>query len=101
MTSLRVDAPDGAYHFGTEQNIIRRDHFEEQLDARKMVHTRVEEHVVADQLVERRPLHVLGKATVAAPVVRDRSTAMGDDESQRRKILEQIRRQKLHERRRV
>ena len=50
LTSLWVDAADGAHHLGTEQDIVRWDDLEKQLDARQMVDAGVEEDVVADQL---------------------------------------------------
>ena len=57
----------------------------------------VEEDVVAQQLFERRPLHVLRETAIAAPVVGHRAAAMRDDEAQRREILEQIAGHELHE----
>src|SRR5918993_2062666 len=48
-------------------------------------------------LVQRRLFHVLRKATVAAPMERHRAAAMRDDKPQRRKVLEQIALDKLHE----
>ena len=51
-----------------------------------MVDAGVEEHVVANQVAERRP-SVLREPAVAAPVIGHRAAAMGDDEAQRRKIL--------------
>ena len=61
----------------------------------------VEEHVVEQLLLQRRPLHVLRQPAVAAPVVRHRAAAVRNDELQRREILEEVRRQELHERGRV
>ena len=50
----------------------------------------VEEDVVADQVGERRPLHVLRQAAIAAPVVRHGAAAVRNDHPQRREVLEQI-----------
>ena len=61
----------------------------------------VEEDVVQDHVREQRPLHVLRQAAIAAPVIGHRAAAVRDDEPQRREILEQVRLDELHERRRV
>ena len=66
-----------------------------------MIHARIEEHVVPHEIVERRTFHVLREAAVPAPVVRHCPAAVRDDEPQRRKVLEQIGGEELHERRRV
>src|SRR5215469_2461894 len=51
-----IDSADRAHHLGTEQNVLHRHYFQQQLDARKVVHTGIEEHVLQHQLLERWPL---------------------------------------------
>src|SRR6185437_7609048 len=59
VTRARIDATYGADHLGTEQYVVDRHDLEQQLDAWKMIHTGIEEHVLEQQFLERRPLHVL------------------------------------------
>ena len=78
------------------------DDLEQQVDAGLVVDARVEPDVAHDQLVELGATQVEVHAAVAAPVVRDRATAVGNDESQGRKVFEELRLlDELHERRRV
>src|SRR4051794_13959311 len=97
VAGARIDALHGSDHLRGEQDVVDRDDFGEQLDARQVIHAGVEIDILEQQLLERRPLHVLRQAPVPAPVIRHRAAAMRDDEFERRKILEQVRRDELHE----
>src|SRR5215216_793533 len=94
---FRIDALDGAHHLRGEQDIVDRDDPGQQLDSGQVIDAGVEEHVIEKMLGQRRPLHVLGEAAVAAPMIRRRAAAVRDDEFQRRKILEQVGGNELHE----
>ena len=99
MTGFGIDAPDRADHFRTEQDVVRRNDPQQQLDPGEMVDAGVEEHVVANEVAERRPLQILRQPAVASPVIRHGAAAVGDHEAKRRKVLEEVRRDELHERR--
>ena len=74
---------------------------DQQVDAGLVIDAGVEEHVLHHVLRERRPLEHVGQAAIAAPVIRHGAAAVRDDEAQRRKVLEQIALDELHERGRV
>ena len=101
VAGLGVDAPHRAHHLGGEQDVVGGDHGQQAVDARLVVHARVEEDVAEQQLVERRPAHVLRQAPEPAPVVRHRTAAVGDDQPQLGEVGEQVRGEQLHERRGV
>ena len=48
---FRIDPSDGADHFGPEEDIFCGYNFEQQIDARLMVHAGVEIHIVQLQLL--------------------------------------------------
>ena len=96
----RINALDRADDLRSEQYVVGRHHFQQQLHAGTMVDARIEKHVV-HEFFERRTTQLLRQAAVAPPVIGHRATAMGNDEPQRRKILEQIGLDELHEGRRV
>ena len=66
-----------------------------------MIDTRIEVNVVADHFIQRRALGVLGKTSIAPPVIRNGTAAMRDDEPERWEIFEEIGCDELHERRRI
>src|SRR5712691_5366538 len=101
MPRLGIDAADGTHHLGPEQNVVDRHDLQEKLYPGIVIHARVEEDVVANQVDERWSLHVLRESTVAPPVIGDGPAAVGNDEAQGWKVPEQIPREKLHERGRV
>src|SRR5688572_28355727 len=101
LPGLGIDAAHRANHLGGEKNVIRRYHLEHEIDARLVVDAGVEEDVLQQEFLERRALHVLREAAVAPPVEGHRAAPVRDDEAQRRKILEEIGGQELHERGRV
>src|SRR5213594_1961367 len=101
VAGLRVDAAHGADHLRGEENVVGGDHLEQKIDAGLVIDARVEEHVVQQVVLQQRLLQILSDAPVAAPVVRDRAAAVGNDELQARKVLEEIGGDQLHERGRV
>jgi hypothetical protein len=98
LTGLGIDSLHRAQHFGGEEEVVDRDDVRQQGDAGQMIDAGVEEDVLQHVLAQRRLLHHLGEATVAAPMERHCSSAMRDDQLQRGEILEQISLQQLHER---
>ena len=46
------------------------------IDSRLVVHAGIEVHVVQQKFLERRALHVLRDAAIAAPVIRHRAAAV-------------------------
>ena len=66
-----------------------------------VVDTGVEVDVLQQVIRERRLLHVLGDPAEASPMIGHGAAAVRDDEPQLRKLLEEVRRQALHERGRV
>ena len=54
MARLGIDATNGPDHLRGEQNILRWNDLQEQVDARLMIDTRIKKHVVQQQLVQRR-----------------------------------------------
>src|SRR5258706_6943035 len=66
---LGVHALHRTDHLGGEKYVVGWDHFQEQVDTRLMIDAGVEEDVVHDELFQRRALHVLSEAAVAAPVI--------------------------------
>src|SRR5258708_34731441 len=99
LPRLRIDAAHRPDHFRAEENVVDRNDFEEQFNSRQVIHAGIEEHVLQHMLAQRRPLHVLRQAPIPSPVIRYRSAAMRDDETQGGEVLEQIGSEKLHERR--
>ena len=98
---FRIDAAHRADHLTREQDVLGRDDFGQQVDAGLMIDAGVEIDVVQKQLDQQGLLHLLRQAAKPPPVVRHRAAAMRDKELQRRKVLEQVGRQALHERRRI
>src|SRR5687768_71823 len=90
VPGLRIDALDRAQHLRCEQDVVDRDDFGHQLDARIVVDAGIEEHVAQQVILEQRPLHLLRQPAIAAPVERHRAAAMRDDETQAREIAEQV-----------
>ena len=101
LAGLRIDAAHRADHLRSEQDVVHRHDLREQIDARLVVHARVEEDIVADHVGEQRALHVLREAAIPAPVIRHAAAAVRDDHAQGREVLEEIGLDELHERRRV
>src|SRR5262245_24200276 len=97
MPGVWVDALDGTDHLGSEQDVLDRHDLGQQLDTRQVIDAGVEEHVLEQVFLERRPLHVEREPAIATPVIGHRAAAMRNDELERREILEQVRRQELHE----
>src|SRR5215467_6257559 len=94
-----IDAADSPYHLRSEQDVIDRNDLEQQIDSGLVVDAGVEEHVFAHHLVEWGPLQILCETTIASPVIWDGAAAVRDDESNRRKVLEDVGGDELHERR--
>jgi hypothetical protein len=92
-----IDSSHRANHLRSKNDVVSRNNLEEQIDSGLMVHARVEEDIVSDQIGQQRPLHILGKPTIAAPMVGYSSATMRNNESQRGKIFEKIRCDELHE----
>jgi hypothetical protein len=86
----RIDAFHRADHFRREQDVFRRHHFGEQIDAGLMIDARIEIDVVLDNLIELRPAVVERDSAETAPVERHRTAAVRDDQFQRREVLEQV-----------
>jgi len=101
VAGLRVDAPDGAHHLGSEQDVIGVDDLKEQVDAGLVVDARVEEHVLHDVLAQRGLVQHVGEPAVAAPVVRDGAAPVRDHQPQVGEVGEQVALDELHERRGV
>src|SRR5574344_2264936 len=97
VAGLRVNAAHGANHFAGEQDVLGGDHFGQQVDTGLVVHAGVEVDVVEQVLFEQGLFHLLRQTTETAPVVRHCAAAVGDQELQRGKVLEQIAGQALHE----
>ena len=97
MAGCRIDAANGAHHFGSEKNVVDGNNLEEQVDSRLVIHARIKEYVAADHLIQRRALRILGKPAISAPVVGNRAAAMRNDESELRKIFKEIGGDELHE----
>src|SRR6516162_5132642 len=74
----RIYTAHGAEQLRAEQDVVGWNDLEQQLDSGLMVDAGVEEHVV-QQLLERRPLHILREAAIAAPMVGHRAATMGND----------------------
>jgi hypothetical protein len=87
---LGVDAAHRADHLRGEQDVVDRDHLEQQVDARLVIDAGVEEDVLHHVLGQRRPLAACRRAREAAPVIGHRAAAVRDDEAQRREVLEQV-----------
>src|SRR4051812_18735301 len=97
MPAFRVDAAHRADHLGGEQDVLRRDHLEQQVDSRLVVDAGVEKDILQQVLFQRRALHVLREAAVAAPVVGHGAAAVRDDQPELREVLEEIAADELHE----
>src|SRR5207253_11114725 len=80
-------------------NVIDRNNLEQQVNARLVVNTSIEEDIVAHHFIEWRTLQILGEAAITSPMIRHGSTAMRNDESDRGKIFKDVGRDELHERR--
>ena len=96
MPGLRVDAAHRADHLRGEQDVVGRNHLQQQVDPGLMIDAGVEEDVVEDELGQRRLAHHVGEPAEAAPVVRHRTAAVGDDEPDGREVPEEIRGDHLH-----
>src|SRR5205814_6854554 len=94
----RVYAAHGAHHLGPEYDVADVDDTHQKIDARLVIHARVEEHVLHHVFLERGALEHVGESAVATPVVGNRPAAMRNDEAQRREIPEQTALDELHER---
>ena len=97
MARFRIDPAHGTDHLRAEQDVSDVDHLGEQVDARLVIDAGVEEHVAHHMLCQRRTLQHVRQAAIAAPMIRNGSAAMGDYETQRRKVAEQIAFDELHE----
>src|SRR4029434_6943998 len=97
MSGFRIDASHCSHHFRREPYGADSHDPGQQLYARQVIDTGVEKNVVQHMLGERRSPHVLRETAITAPVIRNRAAAMRNDEPQRRKILEQIPLNELHE----
>jgi hypothetical protein len=71
------------------------------IDAGLVIHAGVEEHVVRQLIFQRRLLHFLRQTAETSPVIRDCAAPMRNDETQRREVMEEVRREALHERGRI
>ena len=101
MARFGIDAFDRPDHFRCEQDVVRRHHFGEEIDAGLVIDAGIEENVVLDDLDELRPSVVERNPAEAAPVERHRPAAVRDDQLERRKVLEQVGQDELHERHRI
>jgi hypothetical protein len=101
VPALGIDASHGAHHLRAEEDVVGGNDREQQIDSPLVVDARVEEHVVADEIRWPRALHVLREPAVSPPVIWDGPAAVRDDHAQRRKVLEQIGGEELHESRGV
>src|SRR3954451_1168812 len=101
LTRLWVNAANSTDHFRTEQDVVYIDHLGEQIDTRLMIDAGVEEHVTHYVLHQRRTLQHVGQSSIAAPVIGHRTATVRDDETQLRKVAEQIAFDELHESRSV
>src|SRR6185437_1542800 len=90
MPGLGIDTAHRADHLRGKEDVVDRDHLGEEINARLVIDAGVEEHVLQDQLAERRALLVLRQAAIAAPMIGYGAAAMRDDELQGRKILEDV-----------
>src|SRR3546814_5694406 len=84
-------------HLGGKEHIVDRHDLGQQVDAGLVIHAGVEEQVAGHERRRFPPLHVDGNAAIAAPVVGNSAAAMGDDEPERGKPLEEVGAQQLHE----
>lgn len=98
MPGLRIHSLDGADHLRPEQDVVRRNHLAKQANAGEMVYARVEVHVAQQVLQQRGLAQILCESSIAAPMIRDRSPAVRNDEAQSWEIPEQIALDELHER---
>src|SRR3569833_1390472 len=101
MPRARVDTSHRTHHLRAKQDVVYRNDLRQQLDAGQVIHARVHEHVLQQQLLERWPLQILRQAAIAAPMKRYGAATVWDDEAQGREVLEQVGGQKLHERSRI
>src|SRR5262249_50421109 len=101
VAGLRIDAAHRADHLRGEQDVVGRDHLEEEIDAGLVIDAGVEEHVVQQVVLQQRLLEILGDPAIAAPVVGRSPAAVGNDELEARKVLEEVAGDQLHERGRV
>src|SRR4030095_7501285 len=69
VPGFRIDAPYRAHHLRPEENVVRRADTDQEIDARLVVDARIEEHVVANQVGERRPHQILRQPARAAPMI--------------------------------
>jgi acyl-CoA dehydrogenase len=95
--AVGVVAPHRAEHLRREQDVGRLDDRRQQVDAGLVVDAGVEEDVVHQQGLDRRPLLPGGDAEEPAPVVGHRPAAVRDHEPQGREPAEQVAHQQLHE----
>jgi hypothetical protein len=79
-----VVAADRAEHLRREQDVVRFDDRGQQVDAGLVVDAGVEEDVVHQQGLDRRPVLPGRDAREPAPVIGHRAAAVRDDEAQRR-----------------
>ncbi len=97
IAGLGIDATHCPDHLGCKQDVLDRDHGIEQVDARLVIDAGVEIDVVQQMFLQQRLLQFLRQTTEAAPVVGHGASAVRDQETQGRKLLEQIGGQALHE----
>ena len=97
VSRLGIDAAHRADHLACEQDVVDGDHAREQIDAGLLIDARVEEDVVQQMVLQQRLFHLLRQAAEAAPMVGNCAASVRNDEAQRRKILEQVGREALHE----
>jgi len=90
VACLRVYAAHGADHLRSKQNIFDWDDTREQINARLMVDAGIKVNVIEQMVLEQRLFQLLRQASETTPVVRHCATAMGNEELQGWKILEQI-----------
>ena len=97
MTSGGVDPANGAQHLRAEEDVVNVDHLDEQVDPGLVVHAGIEVDVLHEMRRKVRLVEHVRETAVAAPVVGDGTTPVGDHEAQVRKRGEQITLQELHE----
>src|SRR6202011_692084 len=101
MARLGIDAFYGPEHLRSEENVVDRNDFSEQVYARLMVHAGIKVDVPQQKFSQRGALQILRDTAITAPMIGNRAAAMRDYEFQGGEILKNVGGHELPKSRRV
>jgi len=90
MASAGINAAHRPDHFRGKEDILFRDHLQQQVNAVLMIDTSIKKDIVQHPLIPITQTAILGNAAEPAPMLVHRPAAMRDDKANIWKILKHI-----------